>query len=81
MVIQHRGTSPKLGTSLGWCPYIPMYSSLFLRCWWCNILGNDFLEDAVLLLKLIDLVYEIHYFLTELAGDGQSTINLGMQLG
>ena len=34
------------------------------------ILGDDAPQDAILFLELINLLLEVHYFLTELARDG-----------
>ena len=47
-----------------------MYLLLFLRRWGCDILGDDAPQDTILFLQLIDLLLEVHYFLTELTRDG-----------
>ena len=48
---------------------IPMWLYLFLRRWWCDILGYDTPQDTILLLELVDLPLKIHYFLMELTRD------------
>ena len=49
---------------------IPVYSSLFLRWWLCDILGDDPLKGTIFLLELIDLVLKVHDLLVELAYSG-----------
>ena len=42
---------------------------LLLHGWCYDLLGDDAPQDTILLLELIDLLLEVHYFLTELTRD------------
>ena len=68
MVIRYRGTSPKLGGCQGECPYPYDYVS-FVGGGDDGVV-DDALQDTVLLLELIDLLLEVHYFLAKLSCNG-----------
>ena len=64
-MIRYWGTSPKLGSCQGECPYPCVYVS-FLGGGDDGVV-DDAPQDTILLLELIDLLLEVHTFLAELA--------------
>ena len=52
-----------------------MWLCLSFQGWWCDILGYDAPQDMILLLELIDVLLEVHYFLSKFSCNSQSSLH------